>query len=168
MIRFDLERFVISGRIDPFSFESTRTEIESVLGEADECAYSDFATYGPVCFDLGNGIAPLHRIQILIPHPSHMKSADPAWTNWTPPNFLENWPDERFAWNVGRFKPGFNINDAIRSLPTFEECEMIMSTNGCRILHNSDSGVMLSFENTEDADVPTLTCITGNQANHAV
>ena len=130
MIRFDLERFVISGRIDPFSFESTRTEIESVLGEADECAYSDFATYGPVCFDLGNGIAPLHRIQILIPHPSHMKPADPAWTNWTPPNFLENWPDERFAWNVGRFKPGFNINDAIRSLPTFEECEMIMSTNG--------------------------------------
>ena len=156
MINVDLEQFAISGTLGPFSSSSTRAQIEQMLGASDGGDYPDFATYGNLSFDLAGSIGPPCRIQIAFPHRSHMTPANPNWQDWTPPTCFDDWPDKRFHWNLGRFKPGLSLNVAIKSLDGFNKLEMISTTNGQQILHNSKSRVDLVFDRDSKTGNVTL------------
>lgn len=154
MIDADLEQFASSGTLGPFSSASTRTQIEQLLGVPDAGGYPDFATYDHLSFDLAGGIGPPCRIQIAFPHSSHSTPASRNWPVWALPDCVDRWSDERFYWNLGRFRPGISFDVAIESLDCFDESEMISTTNGMRILHNVESRVDLVFErNSSTGDV---------------
>ena len=160
MIRIDLENFVETGRLGPFTTKSTRQEIADVLGPPEPESYPGIVTYGHLAFDLCGGSA--CQIQIGFPHPSHMRPADPNWKNWTPPTCFEEWPDKRFKWTLGRLIPGLNIQNAISFFKHLEEAEMIHACNGLRILCNQDSRVELSFQNDENNHQTTLSSIVAH------
>ncbi len=152
----DLEEFAATGVLGPFSSDSSRREIETLLGAADEGGYPEFASYGHLVFDLGGGIGPPCRIQIAFPHSAHMRPANPAWRDWKPPTCFMIWPDRRLKWTLGFFVPGRSIDEAIASLDEFYESETISASNGLRILHNPKSRVDLVFEHDSAANRVTL------------
>lgn len=157
MIRVDLEQFVDRAIFGPLNTRSSRDEIVKILGEPE--TYPGIVQYGHVAFDLASGIGPPCRIQIAFPHPSHMRPANPGWENWRAPTYFDNWPYQKFEWELGRLIPGLNIDDAIIEFTEFEEIEMISACNGLRMLHNPNSRVELCFENDKNAGQPTMTSI---------
>ena len=159
MIHFDLEQFVDTGILGPFSTQSSRNEIVQLLGEPEPETYPGVAHYGHIAFDLAGGEGPPCLIQVGIPHPTHMRPADPKWENWTAPICFDNWPDERFEWQLGRLTPGLSVDEAVVKFAEFEEAVMISACNGFRILHNPKSLVQLSFENDENIGKSTITSI---------
>ena len=77
MINADLEQLAFTGNFGPFDSNSTRAQIEQLLGAPDADGYPDLATYGHFSFDLAGGTGPPCRIQIAFPHSSHVTPANP-------------------------------------------------------------------------------------------
>ena len=162
MIHVDLEEFVNTGVFGPFSTSSSRQQIVELLGDPEPETYPGVAHYGHLAFDLTNGTGPPCVIQIGFPHPTHMRPANPEWTNWTAPTCFDNWPDQRIEWALGRLVPELDIQHAIVEFVHFEEIEMISGCNGLRILHNPSSRVELCFENDENNGRTTLSSIVAH------
>ena len=159
--------------LGPFNSQSTRKQIAEILGPPDRDDYPDFATYGHLSFDLADGEGPPCRIQICLPHTTHMRPADSTWTEWKAPTCYEQWPDRRLLWTLGRFVPGLKILDAVAMLADYEESKMEFATNGLRILHNPVVNVDLHFEYDSARRETTLcrmishpSCMPNNNALH--
>ena len=164
MIRVDLEQFVDSAIFGPISTRSSREEIVEILGDPEPETYPGIAHYGHVAFDLANGIGPPCRIQIAFPRPTHMRPANLEWANWAKPTCFDDWPYKKIEWRLGRLKPRFAIDDALREFTEFKELEMISACNGLRLLRNQISRVELCFENGENDGQPTMMSIIAHPA----
>lgn len=146
MICIDLEEFAATGAFGPFHCGSTRQMIEQILGPSDSSDYPDFMTYGHVNFDLASATGPPCRIQVAFPHPANQRRSSPDQMMEESRGVFSDWPDRRFKWRLGRFKPGLTLNDALAAFDVYVAELWISPDDELRILCNPLSPVCLHFE----------------------
>jgi len=167
MIEIDLVDFVLRGTIGPFSAQTNRDDIVSVLGPPDQPSYPTHVLYGNLCFDLAGGIGPLGLVQIAIPHEAQSICPHPDWAKtWTPPIWLKTWPDHRVAWKLGPFVPNATMTDIQNAIPELQELKpeepLWVGQNDKRFhLLVPTSNVYIEFESLQKDAIKTLSWLIG-------
>lgn len=165
MINVNLVDFVTVGRFPPFSLQSTRAEIIGELGPADEPSYSGHLVYGNVCFDMHGLDGPLSQMQILFPHESNFWRLDTTSGQMRSvrhvPLWSENWPDARFAWNLGALVPGITLAEALQTFSRSKLLDWRPSNHELELYSFPESNVRMEFESSPEAGAKTLSRIIG-------
>ena len=160
MLKIDIVNLVLGGTLPPFNSSFTRQGISELLGETDEPHCPDHALYGNVCFDLVNGVGPLSAISISFPHDDHRVRTH---KNVPLPPWLNQWPDGRFDWDLGPFKPGLNTETLMAFSSEFEPLEThpynMKAWGHGHIACMPKSNVQLFFDATREEDDRTLSLI---------
>jgi hypothetical protein len=156
VICIDLEEFAASGVFGPFDCGSTRQMIEQILGPSDSSDYPDFMTYGHVNFDLASTKGPPCRIQVDFPHPANQRRSGVDQMMEEPRDVFSDWPDRRFEWRLGRFKPGLTLNDALAAFDLCVDERWSSRDDELSVLCIRKSPVWLHFEKDGGLGLLTL------------
>lgn len=167
LVEVDLVELVLRDRFGPFHKRMSRGDIVQVLGPEDEGYYPEHVGYGNLCFDVGPPSAvQVTTVQVMFPHESHSTCPNAAWkATWSPPPWLENWPDPRLHWHLAPFRPGVTIPELqgqVSDLRALEPSEGVRYPGGrVQVLSAPHSGTDLYFESVREDDEPTLSVILG-------
>lgn len=165
MIEINLVDFVLYGKIDPFSTQTVRKEIIDLLGKPDQPSYPTHVVYGNLCFDLAQQTGPLGLVQIGFPHENHSRCPHPDWAEtWTPPPWVDEWPDCRFVWKLGPFVPDATLPDIQSAIPGLQELvpeESLGGFGGRHTLFVPESMVWITYESAREGSIETLSWIVG-------
>jgi hypothetical protein len=119
-----------------------------------------------VCFDLVGGVGPIAWVQVAIPHEEYMRCPHPAWEKqWTPPPWLQAWPDPRFRWSAGPFVRDATLTDIQSAIPELQGLRPVdplwRAYGDGYTVTVPDSKVEIHFESIRKGGTITLHSIVG-------
>ena len=165
----DLVDFVTMGRFGTFTRDTSRATVLAPLGPSDQwVTYPGIYGYGCVGFEIVDGDVPdtqcrlrvgfafQHAEYFHLPYENWRENAEHSWKK-----MLYDWPDSRFAVNLGPFRSGARLEDLYNDfLSESVEVEYIDSgQNPTWRSFDMPCGVQVDFSNWGVGDVYTLSAL---------